>query len=105
MLMSIDIILTMINLNVYRKYHPKDKVWYTMERNPLISRCLKKFGIWKGMIVGSFFTFSILTIILMIPMNVSNYYFIYGIYFTVIYLHFVILHTLVKQKGKFRRKF
>jgi hypothetical protein len=106
LLVTIDVTFTYINLRVYRKYHPEDKRWFTLERNPIGTFIFKHAGLEKGSMILWVFATSFISLILSLSnADIFGFVFVFGMYFTIIYVHFLMLVTVLRQKSKFKRKF
>lgn len=106
LLVTIDVTLTYANIKIYRKYHPQDKKWFTLERNPLGTFIFKNAGLEKGAIILWVFASSFISLLFIISdADIFGFVFVFGMYFTIIYIHLLMLVAIYRQKGKMRRKF
>ena len=106
LLVTIDVTFTYANISLYRKYHPADKNWATMERNPIANYIIRHAGLGAGMLILWIFASALISFLLFIS-NAGTYefMFVFGMYSTVIYIHLLMLLAIYRQKGKMRRKF
>jgi hypothetical protein len=106
LLVTIDVTLTYANIRLYRKYHPQDKKWFTLERNPLGTFIFQHAGLEKGIIILWIFASSFISLLFILTnADIFGFVFVFGMYFTIIYIHFLMMLSMYRYRKDFRRKF